>query len=149
LQPVPSLALLAFLIALLGRIGFVPALLALAVYALLPIVRNTHAGLAALPRGQREAGLALGLRDGQVLRSIELPLALPTLFAGLKTAAVLNVGTATVATFIGAGGLGERIVAGLAVNDTTLMLAGAVPAAALALLVQGAFDLLERRLARH
>jgi osmoprotectant transport system permease protein len=143
-QTVPSLALLAFLIAMLGTIGFVPALLALAVYALLPVVRNTQAGLASLPEGMRHAGLALGMRDGQVLRSIELPLAAPTIFAGIKTAAVLNVGVATVATFIGAGGLGERIVAGLAVNDTTLMLAGAVPAAVLALLTQWVFDGLER-----
>jgi ABC-type Fe3+ transport system permease subunit len=96
------------------------------------------------PPGMRQAGLALGLRDGQVLRSIELPLAAPTIFAGIKTAAVLNVGMATVATFIGAGGLGERIVAGLAVNDTALMLAGAVPAAVLALLIQWAFDGLQR-----
>ncbi|RYY49184.1 MAG: ABC transporter permease subunit, partial [Comamonadaceae bacterium] len=117
LQTVPSLALLAFLIALVGAIGFVPALLALSLYALLPIVRNTHAGLASVPAGMRLAGLALGLRSGQVLRGIELPLAAPTLFAGIQTAAVLNVGVATVATFIGAGGLGERIVAGLAVND--------------------------------
>jgi osmoprotectant transport system permease protein len=94
----------------------------------------------------RQSGLALGMRDGQVLRSIELPLAAPTLFAGIKTAAVLNVGTATVATFIGAGGLGERIVAGLAVNDTAYMLSGAVPAALLALLLQWAFDAIERRL---
>lgn len=148
-QTVPSLALLAFLIALVGTIGFVPALLALSVYALLPIVRNTHAGLASLSAGVRQAGLALGLRDGQVLRTIELPLAAPTIFAGIKTAAVLNVGLATVATFIGAGGLGERIVAGLAVNDTTLMLAGAVPAALLALLTQWAFDGLERWLRRR
>ena len=147
-QTVPSLALLAFLIALVGTIGFLPALLALSVYALLPIVRNTHAGLAALPEGMRQAGLALGLREGQVLRGIELPLAAPTIFAGIKTAAVLNVGVATVATFIGAGGLGERIVAGLAVNDTGLMLAGAVPAAVLALLTQWVFDALERWLAR-
>lgn len=147
-QTVPSLALLAFLIALLGTIGFLPALLALSAYALLPIVRNTHAGLATLPPGLRHAALALGMRDGQVLRAIELPLAAPTVFAGIKTAAVLNVGVATVATFIGAGGLGERIVAGLAVNDTALMLAGAVPAALLALLVQGVFDLLERWLRR-
>jgi osmoprotectant transport system permease protein len=148
-QTVPSLALLAFLIALLGTIGFVPALLALSLYALLPIVRNTHAGLASLAPGMRQSALALGLRDGQVLRSIELPLAAPTLFAGIKTAAVLNVGMATVATFIGAGGLGERIVAGLAVNDTTMMLAGAVPAALLALLVQWLFDAIERRLRRQ
>ncbi|HZY20043.1 MAG TPA: glycine betaine ABC transporter substrate-binding protein [Ramlibacter sp.] len=145
-QPLPSLALLAFLIALLGTIGFAPALLALSVYALLPIVRNTHAGLASLPVGVRQAGLALGMREMQVLGSIELPLAAPVVFAGIKTAAVLNVGTATVATFIGAGGLGERIVAGLAVNDTAFMLAGAVPAAALALLLQWGFDALERRL---
>jgi osmoprotectant transport system permease protein len=147
-QTVPSLALLAFLIAIVGTIGFVPALLALSVYALLPIVRNTHAGLSSLPEGMRLAGLALGMRDGQVLRSIELPLAAPTIFAGIKTAAVLNVGVATVATFIGAGGLGERIVAGLAVNDTAFMLAGAVPAAVLALLTQWMFDALERWLRR-
>lgn len=147
-QTVPSLALLAFLIALVGTIGFVPALLALSVYALLPIVRNTHAGLASLSAGMRHAGLALGLRDGQVLRGIELPLAAPTIFAGIKTAAVMNVGLATVATFIGAGGLGERIVAGLAVNDTAMMLAGAVPAAALAILTQWVFDGVERWLRR-
>jgi osmoprotectant transport system permease protein len=148
-QTVPSLALLAFLIALVGRIGFVPALLALTVYALLPIVRNTHAGLASVSAGLREAAMALGLREGQVLRSIELPLAAPTLFAGIKTAAVLNVGMATVATFIGAGGLGERIVAGLAVNDTALMLAGAVPAALLALVTQWVFDGIEWLLLRR
>ncbi len=148
-QTVPSLALLAFLIALLGTIGFLPALLALTLYALLPIVRNTHAGLVSVSPGLRHAALALGLRDGQVLRSIELPLAAPTLFAGIKTAAVLNVGMATVATFIGAGGLGERIVAGLAVNDTAFMLAGAVPAALLALVTQWAFDGVERLLLRR
>jgi osmoprotectant transport system permease protein len=147
-QTVPSLALLAFLIALVGTIGFVPALLALFVYALLPIVRNTHAGLEGVAPGLRQAAFALGLRPPQVLRAIELPLAAPTIFAGIKTAAVLNVGVATVATFIGAGGLGERIVAGLAVNDTALMLAGAVPAAVLALVTQWAFDALERWLQR-
>jgi len=149
LQTLPSLALLAFLIALVGRIGFVPALLALFVYALLPIVRNTHAGLQAVPAGLSTAALALGLTRGQVLRAIELPLALPTLMAGVKTAAVTNVGTATVAAFVGAGGLGERIVAGLAVNDTTLMLAGALPAAALAVVVQWLFDALERHVAHN
>ncbi|MBL0422807.1 ABC transporter permease subunit [Ramlibacter sp. AW1] len=148
LQTIPSLALLTFLIVLVGGIGFLPALLALSIYALLPIVRNTHTGLATLPPGMRLAGSALGLRSAQVLRSIELPLAAPTIFAGIKTAAVLNVGVATVATFIGAGGLGERIVAGLAVNDTGLMLAGAVPAAVLALLTQWLFDALEWLLLR-
>lgn len=147
LQTLPSLALLAFLIALLGRIGFVPALLALFVYALLPIVRNTHAGLQGVPVGLTQAAQALGLTRGQTLRAVELPLALPTLMAGVKTAAVTNVGTATVAAFVGAGGLGERIVAGLAVNDSALMLAGALPAAALAVVVQLVFDGMERRIA--
>ena len=144
LQTVPSLALLAFLIALLGTIGFVPALLALFVYALLPVVRNTHAGLAGVPAGQGQAAAALGLQPAQVLRHVQLPQAWPTLLAGVKTAAVINVGTATVAAFVGAGGLGERIVAGLAVNDRELMLAGALPAALLALAVQGLFYGLER-----
>jgi osmoprotectant transport system permease protein len=144
LQTVPSLAMLAFLIALLGTIGTAPALLALFLYALLPIVSNTQAGLAGVPRGVTEAARALGLRDAQVLRLVQLPLAMPTLLAGVSTAAVINVGTATVAAFVGAGGLGERIVAGLAVNDTGRMLAGAIPAALLALAMQAAFALVER-----
>ena len=144
LQTVPSLALLAFLIVLLGAIGFVPALLALFLYALLPIVRNTHAGLNGVPAGLTQAARALGLTAPQTLWTVQLPLALPTLWAGVKTAAVINVGTATVAAFVGAGGLGERIVAGLAVNDGAAMLAGAVPAALLALAVQWAFDGAER-----
>ena len=148
LQTVPSLALLAFLIALIGGIGFVPAVIALFLYALLPIVRNTHAGLAGVSAGLTQAAASLGLTRMQRLRHVELPLALPTLLAGVKTAAVINVGTATVAAFIGAGGFGERIVAGLAVNDSAAMLAGALPAAVLALLVQALFDLIERWLVR-
>jgi osmoprotectant transport system permease protein len=148
LQTVPSLALLAFLIAALGRIGLVPALIALFLYALLPIVRNTHAGLQGVPAGLAQAALSLGLTPAQGLRMVQLPLALPTLMAGVKTAAVINVGTATMAAFIGAGGFGERIVAGLAINDTSAMLAGALPAAVLALAVQAGFDLIERRLVR-
>lgn len=144
LQTVPSLALLAFLIVLVGAIGFVPALLALFLYALLPIVRNTHAGLDGVPTGLTQAARALGLSAPQALWTVQLPLAMPTLWAGVKTAAVINVGTATVAAFIGAGGLGERIVAGLAVNDGATLLAGAVPAAVLALAVQWAFDAAER-----
>jgi len=143
-QTVPSLALLAFLIALLGTIGFAPALVALFVYGLLPIVRNTHAGLQGVPAGLLQAAAALGLLPNQTLLSVELPLALPTVLAGIKTAAVISVGTATVAAFVGAGGLGERIVAGLAVNDNALTLAGAVPAAALALLLQIVFEGVER-----
>jgi osmoprotectant transport system permease protein len=148
LQTVPSLALLAFLIALLGSIGLVPALVALFLYALLPIVRNTHAGLRGVPEGLGQAALSLGLTPAQSLRQVQLPLALPTLLAGVKTAAVINVGTATMAAFIGAGGFGERIVAGLAVNDNGAMLAGALPAAVLALLVQALFDGAERVLVR-
>jgi osmoprotectant transport system permease protein len=144
LQTVPSLALLAFLIALVGAIGVVPAVLALFLYALLPIVRNTHAGLRAVSGGMAQAALSLGMTARQALFNVQLPLAAPTLLAGVKTAAVINVGTATMAAFIGAGGFGERIVAGLAVNDSRVMLAGALPAAALALLVQAAFDLGER-----
>ena len=149
LQTVPSLAMLAFLIAIFGVIGWWPAMAALFFYALLPIVRNTHAGLAGVPKGLGLAGSALGLTPKQVLRAVQLPLATPTLLAGVKTAAVINVGTATVAAFVGAGGLGERIVAGLAVNDTQAMLAGALPAAVLAVLVQWGFDVIERRQRRR
>ena len=145
IQTIPSLALFAFLIALLGTIGTVPALIALFLYALLPIVRNTHAGLEAIGAGMRQAALALGLGAVERLRRIELPLALPSILAGIKTSAVINVGTATIAAFVGAGGYGERIVSGLALNDNTTMLAGAIPAAALALIVQGAFEIGERR----
>jgi osmoprotectant transport system permease protein len=145
IQTVPSLALLAFLIALLGAIGTVPALIALFLYALLPIVRNTYAGLEGIGKGMRQAPLALGLTAGQRLTLVELPLAMPAILAGIKTSAVINVGTATIAAFIGAGGYGERIVSGLALNDNAMLLAGAIPAAALALLIQGAFELAERR----
>ncbi|HEX7052457.1 MAG TPA: glycine betaine ABC transporter substrate-binding protein [Burkholderiales bacterium] len=146
IQTIPSLALFAFLIAALGRIGALPALIALFLYALLPIVRNTQAGIAAAGRGLAQAAAALGLTARQILLRIELPLAAPSILAGIKTSAVVNVGTATIAAFIGAGGYGERIAAGLALNDAAMLLAGAVPAAALALLVQAAFELGERRL---
>jgi osmoprotectant transport system permease protein len=148
LQTVPSLALLAILIPLLGRIGTVPALVALCAYALLPIVRNTCTGLLQVPAGLRTAALALGLTRWQGLLHVELPLAAPTILAGVKTAAVMSVGTATIAAFIGAGGFGERITTGLALNDSDMLLAGAIPAALLALLTQAAFELCERLLAR-
>ena len=147
-QTVPSLALLAFLIPFTG-IGAVPALAALFLYALLPIARNTHAGILGVPAGMRHAALALGLAPAQVLARIELPLALPVILAGVKTAAVVNVGTATIAAFVGAGGFGERIAQGLAVNDHALLLAGAIPAAALALAVHAAFEIAERALVRR
>ena len=145
IQTIPSLALLAFLIPLLGSIGTAPALIALFLYALLPIVRNTHAGMAGVGRGMRQAALALGLRPMDQLLLIELPLAAPAILAGIKTSAVIGVGTATIAAFIGAGGYGQRIAQGLALNDNMTLLAGAIPAAALALMIQGLFELIERR----
>jgi len=147
IQTIPSLALFAFLIALLGTIGTVPALIALFLYALLPIVRNTYTGLEAISKGMRQASLALGLSKQDRLRRIEIPLAMPSILAGVKTSAVINVGTATIAAFVGAGGYGERIVSGLALNDNATLLAGAIPAAVLALIVQAAFELGERQFA--
>lgn len=146
LQTIPALALLAFLIASLDQIGFLPSVLALFLYGLLPIVRNTATGLNAISPGLPQAASALGLRDATVLRLIELPLAAPTILAGVRTSAVINVGTATIAAFIGAGGFGERIVAGLAVNDHAMLLAGALPAAALAVMIEAGFSAIERRL---
>ncbi len=146
-QTIPALALLAFLIPITGRIGAIPAFIALALYALLPIVRNTHAAMTQIGRGVKQAAQSLGLESGTILRYIELPLGAPTILAGIKTSAVINVGTATIAAFIGAGGYGERIVTGLALNDHAMLLAGAIPAATLALLIEGAFRLGERWLA--
>ena len=146
IQTIPSLALLAFLIAAMGRIGLVPAALALFLYGLLPIVRGTHAGLLGVGAGVKQAALALGLTPRQRLWLVELPLARLPLLAGVKTSAVINVGTATIAAFVGAGGYGERIASGLALNDATLLVAGALPAAALALALQALFEWLERRL---
>ncbi len=146
LQTIPSLALLAILIPITGRIGLIPAFIALAVYALLPIVRNTHAGLTQIPRGVKQAAESLGMTPPMILRLIELPLARPTILAGIKTSAVINVGTATIAAFIGAGGFGERIVTGLALNDNATLLAGAIPVAVMALMIEGAFNVGERSL---
>jgi osmoprotectant transport system permease protein len=145
LQTVPSLAMLAFLIAVLGQIGTLPALITLLLYALLPIVRSTCTGLQQVPAGLRMAALALGLSPKDRLLLIDLPLARPVILSGLKTAAVISVGTATLAAFVGAGGYGERIAIGLATNDNAMLLAGALPAAALALLTQGLFELVEKR----
>jgi osmoprotectant transport system permease protein len=140
LQTIPSLALLAILISLLGTIGTGPALIALSLYALLPVVRNTCIGLLQVSPGIRSAAVALGLQRRDTLLLIELPLALPVILAGIKTAAIMSVGTATIAAFIGAGGYGERIAVGLALNDHQMLLAGAIPAAVLALLTQGLFE---------
>jgi osmoprotectant transport system permease protein len=148
LQTVPSLAMLAVLISWVGRIGTLPALLALTLYALLPIMRNTCTGLAEVPLGLKDAARSLALAPLQRLYLIELPLAMPTLLAGVRTATTIAVGTATIAAFIGAGGYGERIVTGLALNDKQLLLAGALPSAALALLFEGVFELIALRMRR-
>ncbi len=149
IQTIPSIALLAFLIPVTGAIGTWPAAIALFLYSLLPIVGGTHAGLTAIAPSLRESALALGLNAGSRLRLVELPLAAHTVLDGIKTSTVIGVGTATIAAFIGAGGYGERITAGLAVNDNALLLAGALPAAALALLVHVAFELGQRWLPRR
>jgi len=143
LQTIPSLALLAFLIPLFG-IGVAPALAALLLYSLLPIVRNTHAGLTGIPPALAEAAVAIGLTGRDRLLYVSLPLASPMIMAGIKTSAVINVGTATLAALVGAGGLGDAILEGIALRDTTRILEGAVPAAVLALVVQGGFGLLDR-----
>jgi osmoprotectant transport system permease protein len=144
LQTVPALALLVFLIPWLG-IGYAPAIVALFLYSLLPILRNTHTGLAEIPRDLRDSAQALGLSKFAQLRYIELPLAARSILAGIKTAAVINVGTATLGALIGAGGYGQPILTGIRLDDIGLILEGAVPAALLALLAQAAFGALERR----
>lgn len=144
-QTIPSLALLSFMIPLFG-IGVVPALVALFVYALLPIVRNTYVGLQEVPTAQREAALVMNLSKRTRLLRIELPLASRTILAGVKTSAVINVGTATIAAFIGAGGFGVAISTGLGLSDTRMILQGAVPAALLALILEGVFALGDRAL---
>ncbi len=142
-QTLPTLALLVFMIPLFG-IGGTPAIVALFLYSLLPIVRNTHAGLRGIPSGLRESAQALGLPPGAMLRSIELPLASPLILAGIKSAAVINVGTATLGALIGAGGLGQPIFTGIRLDDSRLILQGAIPASLLALAMQGAFEIVER-----
>jgi len=145
LQTIPALALLAALIPLLGSIGTAPTLVALFLFALLPVVQNTAAGLRQVPQTLREAARALGARAPAVLWRVELALASPVIIAGIRTAAVISVGTATIGAFVGAGGYGERISIGLALNDGAMLLAGALPAAALALGLDLALGALERR----
>lgn len=143
IQTMPTLALLVFMIPLLG-IGAVPAMMALFLYSLLPITRNAHAGLSGIAEPIRRSALALGLDTGDRLLRIELPLAAPMILAGIKTAAVINVGTATLGALIGAGGYGQPILTGIRLDDVALILEGAVPAAGLALLVQYGFEWCER-----
>ncbi len=145
IQTIPSLALLALLVPLpFFGISARTAIFALFLYGLLPIVRNTATGLQDIPLPLRESAIALGLNGGQRLRKIYLPLASRSILAGIKTSAVINIGTATLAALIGAGGLGEPIISGLNLNDHITILQGAIPAALLALLVQFGFDLLDR-----
>lgn len=144
-QTIPSLALLAFFIPFLG-VGTVPAVAALWIYSLFPIVRNTYTGVRDADPRAVEAATALGMTPAQILREIRLPLAAPVLMAGIRTAAVLTVGTATLAAFIGAGGLGEPIVTGLQLANAPMILSGAIPAAVLALLVDGLLGGVERAL---
>jgi osmoprotectant transport system permease protein len=146
LQTIPSLVMFVVLIPLLG-VGPKPAICALFFYSLLPIVRNTHAGLTGIPQSLQESALALGLPPAARMRLIELPLAARSILAGIKTAAVINVGTATLGGFVSAGGYGEPIFRGIRLARNDLLLEGAIPAALMALAAQGVFDLLERRVA--
>ena len=148
LQTIPSLALFGFLIPVpfLGGVGARTAIVALTLYALLPIVRNTHAGIRGIDPALREAGRGMGMTDRQLLTRVELPLAAGVILAGVRVATVISVGIATIAAAIGAGGLGVYIFQGLAMVDTTVILAGAVPAAFLALGADGLLGLFARRL---
>jgi osmoprotectant transport system substrate-binding protein/osmoprotectant transport system permease protein len=147
-QTVPSLAMFGFLlpVPLIGGVGARAALAVLVLYALLPIVRSTIVGITGIDRSVREAGVAMGMTPRELLRQVELPLALPSIIAGVRVAAVVGVGSATIAAAIGAGGLGQYIYRGLSMVDSTVILAGAIPAALLALIVDGALLWLERQL---
>lgn len=145
-QTIPSLAMFGFLLPLpvVGGLGARVAIIVLFLYALLPIIRTTVAGLRSVDVALVEAGTALGMTPAQLLRQVELPLALPSIIAGIRVASVIAVGTATIAAAVGAGGLGEYIFRGLAMVEPTVILAGAVPAAALALILDGSLTLIER-----
>src|SRR6202790_5160736 len=147
-QTVPSLAMFGFLlpVPLLGGVGARAAVVVLILYGLLPILRTTIAGLHGIDPSIRLAGVAMGMTPGELLRQVELPLALPSIVAGVRVAAVVGVGSATIAAAIGAGGLGDFIYRGLSMVDTTVILAGAIPAALLALAVDGALLWVERQL---
>ena len=143
-QTIPSMAILVFMIPFLG-IGYWPAIVALFLYSLLPIVRNTYAGLTGIPTALKESAEVLGLSKSIQLWRVELPLASPMILAGIKTAAVINVGTATIGALIGAGGYGQPILNGIRLNNTRLILQGAIPAALLAIVAQLLFELIERK----
>lgn len=150
MQTVPSLALFGFLIPipLLGGIGARTAIVALVLYALLPILRNTYTGILSVDPAVVEAGRGMGMTSWQRLQIVEIPLALPTILAGVRIATVVSVGVATIAAAVGAGGLGDYIFRGLATVDNRLILAGAIPAALLAILADASLGWLERVLVR-
>lgn len=143
LQTIPSIALLGFMIPLLG-IGATPAIVALFLYALLPIIRNTYTGITGVDPTIIEAARGMGMSHGQIMRKVQIPLAMPVMLAGIRTATVINVGVATLAAYIAAGGLGEFIFGGIALNNTNMILAGAIPAALLAILLDWLLSLLQR-----
>lgn len=143
LQTIPSIALLGFLIPVLG-IGAVPAITALFLYSLLPIIRNTYTGIREVDANVVDAARGMGLTDSQILRQVQLPLAMPVILAGIRTATVINVGVATLAAYIAAGGLGEFIFGGIALNNTNMIMAGAIPAALLAVLFDGLLSAAQR-----
>ncbi len=148
LQTVPSLALFGFLISvpIIGGIGAVPAIFALTLYALLPIIRNTYTGIVGVDPAIREAGRGMGMTDWQLLSQVEIPLAMGVILAGVRVSTAISVGTATIAAAIGAGGLGALIFQGISMVNNQLILAGAVPAAAIALIADGAIGWLEHQL---
>jgi osmoprotectant transport system permease protein len=143
LQTIPSIALLALMIPVFG-IGFTPAILALFLYSLLPILRNTVTALTTIDPTLLRVAVAMGLSNREQLRYVYVPLSMPSMLAGIRTAAVISIGTAMLAAFIGAGGLGEPIVTGLALNDVSLILQGAIPAAMLAIVTELLFEIVER-----
>src|SRR4029079_7518224 len=147
MQTIPSLALFGFLIPLpfIGGIGATTAIVALVVYALLPIIRNTVTGILGVDHNVREAAVAMGMTDRQVLWQVELPLAMSVILTGVRVAVVITIGVAIIAAEVGAGGLGEYILRGLRLNDNRLLLAGAVPSALMALVADFGFGLIEKR----
>jgi osmoprotectant transport system permease protein len=150
LQTIPSLALFGILIPVpvIGGIGPVPAIVALTLYSFLPIIRNTYTGITGIDPAIREAGRGMGMTDWQLLTQVEIPLAIPVILSGVRVATVIAIGIATIAAAIGAGGLGVFIFRGIAVVNNQLLLAGAVPAAAIALMADYGFGWLERRFYR-
>ncbi|MFP7654403.1 ABC transporter permease/substrate-binding protein [Chryseobacterium proteolyticum] len=143
LQTIPSIALLGFMIPAFG-IGATPAIVALLIYALLPIIRNTYTGITGVDASVVEAAQAMGMNKKQLLFKVELPLAMPVIIAGIRTAAVINVGVATLASFVAAGGLGEFIFGGISLNNTNMILAGAIPAALLAIILDQLIAVLQK-----